>query len=151
MKRLVLFIGIQASGKSTLYYERFQGSYTHINLDRLHTRNKERIKFLDAVSKGEDIVIDNTNPTKAERQRYIPLAKENGYRIIAYYFQSCIKDCIDRNERRDTKTKIPCNAIAHTHRILELPSYNEGFDEMYYVRMGDKNMVVEKWGDSDEI
>ena len=36
----IVFIGIQASGKSTFYREQFS-RLVHINLDTLHTRNKE--------------------------------------------------------------------------------------------------------------
>ena len=40
-KYCVIFIGLQASGKTTFYRERFS-DLPHVNLDTLHTRNKER-------------------------------------------------------------------------------------------------------------
>ena len=43
-KQAVVFIGIQASGKTTFYNRMLSdGTYTHISLDELHTRNKENI------------------------------------------------------------------------------------------------------------
>lgn len=39
-KIAVIFIGIQASGKTT-FYEKESKKLVHINLDELHTRNKE--------------------------------------------------------------------------------------------------------------
>ena len=41
-KQAIIFIGIQASGKSTFYNEMLAPlGYCHINLDTLHTRSKE--------------------------------------------------------------------------------------------------------------
>ena len=39
----VIFVGIQASGKSTFYRERFFDTHLRINLDMLKTRNREQI------------------------------------------------------------------------------------------------------------
>ena len=41
--------------------------------------------------------------------------------------------------------KIPDHAIAATVRKLELPSFNEGFDALRFVRIADGNFVVEDW------
>lgn len=38
----VIFIGLQASGKSTFYQERFFNTHVRINLDMLKTRNREK-------------------------------------------------------------------------------------------------------------
>lgn len=39
----VIFVGIQARGKTTFFKENFEGEYVHVNLDTLKTRNKERL------------------------------------------------------------------------------------------------------------
>lgn len=74
-KTAIIFIGIQASGKSTFYHEQF-AAYTHINLDTLHTRNKENLLLQECVECGRSFVVDNTNPTKEDRQKYIRAAKD---------------------------------------------------------------------------
>ena len=84
-KRCILFTGLQASGKTTFWRQRFP-DVVHVNLDTLHTRNKERQLLEDCFSSGTSFVVDNTNPTRKDRERYIVPAKENGYRIIGYYF-----------------------------------------------------------------
>ena len=38
----VLLIGIQGSGKTTFYRERFADTHAHISLDVLKTRGRER-------------------------------------------------------------------------------------------------------------
>lgn len=148
MKRMIIFIGIQASGKSYYYENVLKSEYKHINLDELHTRNKELQLLTEYLDSLEDIVIDNTNPTKADRVRYVLLAKEHGYHISGYFFESKIKDCIDRNEQRTGKAKVPRQAIAATSNKLEMPSYEEGFDELYFIgRDGEGNMVKSEWRD----
>lgn len=145
-KTAVIFMGLQASGKSYYYNLHFKGKYEHINLDTLHTRNKESLMLKECIKRGADIVIDNTNPTKADRARYIPLLKEAGYRIIGYFFESKIKDCIRRNEERIGKACVPNTAIAATSNKLEMPSYNEGFEELYFIeRSGETVMIKRDW------
>lgn len=143
-KEMIIFIGIQASGKTTFYHEQFK-QYAHINLDTLHTRNKERIALEECFALEKSMVIDNTNPTVADRQGYISSAKENGYHITGYFFQSRISDCVERNEKREGKAKVPRNAIAATSNKLEMPSYAEGFDQLYFVHMENEQMIVEEW------
>ena len=99
----------------------------------------------EAFGAGRDMVIDNTNPTAADRKKYIEKAKEHGYRVIGYFMQSRVQECTARNELREGKAKIPARAIAATSNKLELPSYEEGFDELYFVCMKEKGMRVEKW------
>ena len=148
-KKAIIFIGIQASGKSTFYHERFE-DYVHINLDTLHTRNKEKILLRECVENRRSFVVDNTNPTREDREKYIRAARDNGYHIQGYYFQSSVSDCIARNQKREGKARIPDQAVAGTHRKLELPEYGEGFDELFYVRMEGGSFMVDKWNETEE-
>ncbi|MDE7479225.1 MAG: ATP-binding protein, partial [Lachnospiraceae bacterium] len=79
--------------------------------------------------------------------KYIVKAKENGYKIIGYFMQSQLQACIARNELREGKEKVPAKAIAATSNKLEMPSYAEGFDELYFVHMTDTGTVIEKWSE----
>lgn len=143
-KTAIIFIGIQASGKSTFYHEQFAG-YVHINLDTLHTRNKEKLLLQECVESGYSFVVDNTNPTKADREKYIRAAKDYGYCIHGYYFQSSVSECIERNRKREGKARIPDRAVAGTHRKLELPEYGEGFDKLFYVCLKDGHFQTQEW------
>ena len=143
-KRCILFTGLQASGK-TSFWQQYFPDLVHVNLDTLHTRNKERILLDECFASGASFVVDNTNPTRKDRERYISRAKENGYRVIGYYFQSSISACKERNSRRTGKALLPVSALAATHRTLELPGWDEGFDELYYMRIDDSSFAVEPW------
>lgn len=146
-KTVIIFIGIQASGKSSFYREKFSGEYIHVNMDTLRKRKREEELVEALISEGKSFVVDNTNPTREDRLRYIPKAKEVGYKVVGYYFQSVLKDCVRRNKERGTE--IPSKGIAHTSNIMELPEYGEGFDELWYVSMDEKNgtFIVSDWSD----
>ena len=92
-KQMIVFIGIQASGKTTFYQEllAYHG-LAHINLDTLRTHHKETAAIEECLECGSSFVVDNTNPQITDRQRYIPLAKSHGYEVIGIFFQSRVKD-----------------------------------------------------------
>ncbi len=140
----MIFTGIQASGKTTFREMNFP-ELVHINLDTLRTRNREDRLLDECVEQGRPFVVDNTDPTRESRRKYIGKAKAHGYRVIGYYFRSSIAECLGRNRERTGKARVPDAAIFSTHGRLELPSYEEGFDELYYVRIGADGFVTDKW------
>jgi len=144
----VIFIGLQGAGKSTFYKERLFATHMRINLDMLKTRHRER-RFLETcIETQQRFVVDNTNPARAERKVYIEAAKQAGFRVVGYYFQSKIKECHRRNVQRPPEQQIPLHGIRGAAGRLQLPSKDEGFDELYYVRIDEaKQFVVEEWKD----
>lgn len=143
----IIFIGIQATGKSTFYKTHFFNSHVRVSMDLLNTRNKEK-QFLDTCFRTHTkFVVDNTNPTAEERKKYIDLAKENKYEIVGYYFSSSIEDSIKRNKERTGKEKIPDIGIRGCYNKLEIPQKEEGFDKLYFVKVTDKGFNIEDWKD----
>lgn len=149
-KTVYIMMGIQGSGKST-FCSIFLSDAVRINLDTLHTRNKEALLIADCQRKGCDYVVDNTNPTREDRARYIPVAREAGYRVIGYFLQSRLQECIQRNNQRSGKDRIPSKAIAMTSNKLEMPSRSEGFDELYFVKNNGETMSISEWREDDEF
>jgi predicted kinase len=131
----VIFTGIQASGKSTYFKQRFFDTHVRINLDMLRTRNREAILLRACIEAKQRFVVDNTNPTRADRARYIEVARGAGFRVVSYYFDSDLAGALDRNARRVGTARIPRLGIHGTRRKLEPPQWAEGFDEMYIVRI----------------
>jgi predicted kinase len=141
----ILFCGIQATGKSTFFKENFFKTHVHISLDLLRTRHREN-KFLElCIQTQQAFVIDNTNPTKTERLKYIAAAKEAKFKIIGYFFQSKVSEALLRNEARKGKEKIPEIGIKGTFKRLELLEYSEGFDELYFVEIIDNQFIIKEW------
>jgi predicted kinase len=135
----VIFVGIQASGKSSFYRERFFDTHVRINLDMLRTRNREQILLAACLQAQQSFVIDNTNPLPADRARYIETARAAGYRIVAYFFETTLKDAIRRNNQRTGKQKIPVPALAGAIRKIQPPTLTEGFDEIFTVTISAEN------------
>ncbi len=145
----VVFIGLQASGKSSFYKERFFNSHVRISLDLLKTRHRET-RILDVcLETNQRFVIDNTNPTRAERSRFMGPVKAARvrYTISGYYFESRVEDCLRRNAQRPESERVPNVAILSVAKKLELPSFEEGFDQLFYVRLTEAGFVVEEWKD----
>lgn len=149
-KTVYIMMGIQGSGKSS-FCSIFLSDVKRVNLDTLHTRNKEMLMIDECHSKGYDYVVDNTNPTRKDRARYISSAKESGYRVIGYFMESKLQECIRRNNQREGKERIPSKAIAMTSNKLEMPSVEEGFDELYFVKNDGNNMKIYEWREDNEI
>jgi predicted kinase len=142
----VIFVGIQASGKSTFYRERFFATHVRISLDLLRTRRRERSLLDWCLDHQQPFVVDNTNPTAAERAVYIAPAQAAGFRVVGYVFESDASASIRRNEGRSGAARVPPAAIGGTKRRLELPTLAERFDVLHFVRIGDDDrFVVEAW------
>ena len=147
VKTMVILMGIQGSGKSTFYATQLSNDYVRVNLDTLKTRYQEGLLIDKCFNEEKSFAVDNTNPTKEVRAKYINLAKANGYRVIGYFMQSRIKDCIKRNAIREGKARVPEKAIIATSNKLEMPSFEEGFDELYFVMNDDSNITIKEWKD----
>ena len=57
----VILVGIQASGKTTFYRERFFETHVRLSLDMLRTRHRERLLVAACVAAQQPFVVDNTN------------------------------------------------------------------------------------------
>ena len=93
----VIFVGIQAIGKSTFYLRRFFRTHVRINLDMLRTRHRERLMIQACADAKQPFVADNTNPTLADRERYIGAAKAADFKVIGYYFRSDVDAALAYN------------------------------------------------------
>ena len=147
----VVFCGIQGTGKSTFCRQRFYDTHIRLNLDMLRTRHREGILLRACIVGKQRFVVDNTNPTAAERARYIVPARAARFRIVGYYFESVLSDAIERNARREGATRIPVPGILGAYRRLQVPTWAEGFDELYHVRIGAKGaFIVEPFERAEE-
>lgn len=150
MKRptAIILIGIPAAGKSTFYRQRFFETHVRICLDQLRTRYRVEVLLNACIAGRISFVSDNTNATKLARQRYLAPAKSAGYRIVGYYLSSKVDQALDRNRLRAGSARIPDAAVYGIAGRLELPAREEGFDELWYVRMDQEGgFIVVPWRD----
>lgn len=140
----VLFIGIQATGKSSFYRTHFVDTHIRINLDMLKTRHREKCLFECCLDIQQPFVLDNTNLSRQDRQRYIPRIQECGVTLRGYYFASQLQEALERNAQRGAQA-IPEKGILGAYKRLELPSYDEGFETLYYVKLVEGGFDISKW------
>ncbi len=144
----VIFIGIQGAGKSSFFKQSFFDTHIRINLDMLRTKNREKLIFEVCLEAKQKFVIDKTNLTREEREKSIVRAKSFGFKIVGYYFQTNLEKAIERNNQREGKAKIPEKGLLGSFKRLQLPQFDEGFDELFYVSINDESgFVVEDWKD----
>ena len=133
--QLIIFTGVQASGKSSFYLLNLHHSHLRINLDMLKTRHRENLIFEACLASKAKCVIDNTNPTKADRARYIERAKAAGFEVIAYYFETDLSSALKRNNQRKGKAYIPEIGVRATYKKIQIPHLSEGFSEIFQVKI----------------
>ena len=143
----ILFVGVQGSGKSAFFKERFADTHIRINLDMLKTRHREAAFFRLCLETGMPCVIDNTNPTAADRSNYITQAKTRQFQVAGFWFDVPVKDALARNNARVDGRRIPVPGVLRTAKILERPVFSEGFDRLFRVRLEDGSFVVEALAD----
>ncbi len=153
---VIILIGLQASGKSTFCRERFFRTHLRINLDMLRSRHRERRLIQTCLELKQRLVVDNTNPTPEDRQRYLQAARTHQFRTIGYYLNSSVEDCLRRNAQRPPEERIPPQGIFGTAARLVPPSDQEDFDELYVVRgeadcQGQMHFVIRPWSEASGV
>lgn len=150
---LVLLIGLQGSGKSSFYRERFAGTHALVSKDLWpHARKREARQqrlVQEALAAGRPVVVDNTNPTAEGRAPLIALGKAHGARVVGYCFESRLEDCLARNALRVGRARVPEVALHATRKVLQWPTRAEGFDALYFVRFTPEGAFdVTEWRES---
>ncbi|MGO4371839.1 AAA family ATPase [Paenibacillus sp. MCAF20] len=148
---MLLFVGLQAAGKSTFFKEKWYDTHMRLNMDMLRTRHREAI-LLDALLHAKQpFVVDNTNPTVEERQGYIEKARAHQFSIVCYYFVPDYAESIRRNEGRIGKARIPDIGIKSVMKKLQPPTWDEGFDDIYEVTSIDGLFTIEVKGGKPQL
>lgn len=141
---LIIFIGLQGSGKSTFYKRYFADTHIRLNGDMLKNRHRETILFQACLNSKTKTVIDKTNPTKQIRAAYIQPAKEHHFKVIAYYFDVPFDIALKQNNQRQGKAKILEVGLKSVAKQLTKPTDDEGFDKIYFVKVVDNEFVVQE-------
>lgn len=144
---LVLFAGLQGSGKSTLYATRFATTHALVSKDRMRNNpnpeRRQRRLIEEHLSAGRSVVVDNTNPTPEVRAPLIELGRRFGARIVGFHVESTVEESRARNAKREGRARVPDVAIFATAKKLVAPKLEEGFDELYRARLTTRGLEVE--------
>ena len=150
---LVIFIGLQAAGKTTFYHARFAASHMHISKDLLRNNKRPERRqtqlIAEALAAGRSVVVDNTNATVADRATLIGLGRAAGATIIGYNFPTTVGASLTRNRERTGRARVPDVAIFARARQMAPPTYGEGFDTLFTVAIAGKGAFTVTRVDAD--
>ena len=137
----VILCGLQASGKTTLYRDRFLETHARIAMDLLRTRAREAAFLRTCLDTRMPFVVDNTNPTVAERARYVAPAREAGFKVVGYLVDVPFAVAQARNAARERV--VPMVGLGDVARRLVTPTPEEGFDEVWHATAGPDGWRIE--------
>jgi predicted kinase len=149
---LIIFIGLQGSGKSTFYQNHFGEDYAYVSKDLLRNNKQRRQLQLveEVLQANRSVVVDNTNPTLEDRAALIQLGQQFGATVIGYYFEPEVKKSLERNQQRTGKERVPNIAIFATAKRLVRPTYTEGFAQLFSVQACDDfTFEISEWQEQD--
>lgn len=154
MPDIVILIGLPASGKSTFFRERFSASHAHVSKDnfpkhRRPARRQER-EIREALAADRSVVVDNTNASVDERAAVIAIGRELGTRILGYVFETDVPGCRERNGNRKGAACVPLVALYDTAKRYQAPRMEEGFDELWTVRLAEAGFDVQHYTGESE-
>ena len=129
----IVLCGLQGAGKTTLYRDRWLETHVRISMDLLRTRAREAALLELCLGTRQPFVVDNTNPTVADRARYVEPARAAGFRVVGYL--------VDASARARRWRATPAaagargcptgRARARRKRLIR-PAPEEGFDELWH-------------------
>ncbi|HEX2412931.1 MAG TPA: AAA family ATPase [Solirubrobacteraceae bacterium] len=128
----IVLCGVQGSGKTTLYRDRFLATHVRVSMDLLRTRHREAAFVGLCLETRQPFVVDNTNPVPADRRRYLDPAREAGFGTIGYLVDVDPAVALGRNAERAGRARIPVSGVVGTARRLLPPTLEEGFDQVWH-------------------
>lgn len=134
-QEMVILVGFPASGKSFFSTSQLvPKGYIQINRDTLGTWQKCVAMCNKSLKENKSVVIDNTNTTKEQRERYISLAKKAGIPCRCFLFTASSYQCRHNERYREMvdKSHKPISEITMNsmRSKYEEPDTSEGFSEI---------------------
>ncbi|KAI8897375.1 polynucleotide kinase 3 phosphatase-domain-containing protein [Globomyces pollinis-pini] len=143
---ILICVGSPASGKSS-FCKRYLPNHQRINQDELKNVNACIKTAKQALSSGQKVVIDNTNPTKDARKKFIDIA--NDKTIACIYFNTdldiaqhnkqyrelhpLIRELAGLGNGSEPYPHVPMIALYTFFKKFERPAIDEGFHHVYEI------------------
>lgn len=132
---LFVLCGIQGSGKTTvakLIESMGAKRYSH---DELIADNISKAQMhqraVDELIKGNSVVLDAIYTTKNQRKQVLFDVANISCKKVVIVMNTPYDECLRRNAKREKP--IPQRSIEYTKSLYQLPTYDEGWDEIIIV------------------
>lgn len=130
-KDLIIFVGMQGSGKTTTYNEFFRPLGIRM-VSRDVCKKKEMVlaKLSGLMEDGQSVVVDNTNPSLEDRQVFFDLAEKYGHKVTVVYF---LRDGRGWNKLRPEHKRVDTKAYISFFCRLDPPTEDNTPGDLIYV------------------
>jgi HAD superfamily hydrolase (TIGR01662 family) len=160
MNEVVMLMGIQASGKTGTSQEFINKGYVHLNRDQIGGTLEKLVPMLSAeLSRGNNVILDNTFGTKKSRKPFIEVCQQNKVLIRCLHMDTSIEDAqfnaakrmitrygklLSLEEIKSSKDPniFPVAVLFNYQKNFEEPTLDEGFssvEKIKFVRQKDPN------------
>ena len=133
MQTLYVMCGIPASGKSTKSRQLAEEySLTRFSFDEMgcYTTRQFLRPVVAALKNGEDVIMDSTHLKTNSRKIILQAVEDIPCRKICVFMNTPFDKCLYRNANRDAR--VPDIAMETMNNSIELPTLDEGWDEILY-------------------
>lgn len=143
MAKLIMLIGLPASGKSTYANKLKEDGYTVHSSDSIREELFDNINFQgenelvfkmlhDRIKEdlidGENVVYDATNMGMKRRRSFLETLNKVECTKVAVVMATPFNECIDRNKSRDRT--LDAHVLDRMYKSFQFPMLQEGFDEI---------------------
>jgi predicted kinase len=149
MSRLILMCGIPGSGKTALVKQFKPPMAIHISRDEIRfnllkdddkyfaKENQVFRTFINEIDKyinmGCTVYADATHLTRKARAKTLHALRSHPDAIQIIYCKTSLLDCLERNDLREGRARVPDSTIRQMYNDFEEPRLDEGFDCIWTV------------------
>jgi predicted kinase len=131
-------VGLPGAGKTSWVAAHLTGTHTVVSKDHWprarHREARQQRVVAALLEQGASVVVDNTNPSPAERAPLIELAGGAGVPVRAVFLDVPLDTCRARNVTRTGRARVPLVGLFAAAGRLVPPDLEEGFDRVDVVR-----------------
>ena len=168
-KRVYLTVGAPGSGKSTYIQERMKNEpglwcsrdkvrFSMVREEEDYFSKEDEVfnKWITYINNGIEskaysaIYVDATHISRASRNKTLDKLKLDSVDVIPIVFKTSIEKCIENNNKRTGREKVPEEVIRNMYRIFSNSSVSFGERHTYkeIIVVTDNNVCVVKEGEA---
>jgi predicted kinase len=143
MTKITMLCGLPGSGKSTWANQNKRENTIVLSSDKIREElfgaeeiqgNPKQVFNLlykraeEALEQEKNVIIDSTNLSRANRKKFIKRFYSLADYLSIIIFLESAEECIERQKKRDRK--VPASVIRRMAQQMEMPTFDEGWDEI---------------------